>query len=243
KPDQFFNPHNNSPVFLPQFIFLHQRFRFLYSYSSKLRDIIDGRGNGAYQEILESLGAFWDESDKPENRNFSGIHRPHLMERQLWRLKDLRDGGGFGFWVELYFLVVQQLLSITRAPDVHRALIVGTFKAFTPKWREHKHSNGTQRVLLNLVCDLAIPDRGITSNIVFPRYITDELLALLENMMKGQTGAHIDEAIDEAMKELEDAIKKQATDPEWWTEIRLFRVKAVKVISRLRHQAPSPAPS
>ena len=223
QPILFFGSTDQDPIFLPLFIFLHQRLRLLCSYSSKLRDIIDGRGNGAYEEIFESLETLWGESDK---RYGSGIHRRRLMERQLWRLQDLRDGGGFGFWVEFLFLVVQQLLNIPLSSDAHSPLILGMFRAVTSNWRQHKHSIGTQRVILNLVCDMAIRSRGHLSDFSssFPTYITDELLVLLEKMVEGQSGSHI----DDAMKELEDA------GPVWSAEVRLFRAKAIKVISSLR---------
>jgi len=236
QPIQFFNPTEH-PQFLSQFIFLHQRLRLLCSYSSGLRGIIDGRGDGTYQEILESLGTLWDESDKPANEKWSSVRRRHLMERQLWRLQDLRDGGGFGFWVELFVLATDQLLTVPLSPDAHSALIVGMFRVVTSNWRQHNHSIGTQRVILNLVCDMAICDRGLLSNDIKPRYITDEVLVLFENMMEGQSGSHI----DDAMKELEDATKKQDLDPEWFTdgEGHLFRAEAVKVLSRSRAPAPS----
>jgi hypothetical protein len=104
EPIQFFGLTESVPTFLPQFIYLHQRLRLLCSYSSKLRDIVNGQDNNAYQEILESLGTLWGESDKSK---WSVVRRRHLMERQLWRLQDLRDGSGFGYWVELCILVVQ----------------------------------------------------------------------------------------------------------------------------------------
>jgi len=158
------------------------------------------------------------------------------MERQLWRLQDLRDGGGFGYWVELFFLVTGQLLTIKLSPDTKTSLIVGMFRAITSNWRQHKNSFGTQRVILNLVCDMAIPYRGLTSNTIFPRYITDELLGLLENMVEGaggQSGSHI----DDAMKELEgvhDILREPG-----WTEIRLFKAEAARVISRSRVPVPT----
>ncbi|KAI9435198.1 hypothetical protein H4582DRAFT_708878 [Lactarius indigo] len=95
QPTLFFNP--TAKIFSPQFIFLHQRLRFLCSYSSKLRSIIDGRGNVTYQEVLESLGSLWNGLDDPKYK-WSGLRRRHIMERQLWRLQDFRDGGGFGCW-------------------------------------------------------------------------------------------------------------------------------------------------
>jgi hypothetical protein len=226
QPTQFFNPTPDiKMVFLPQFIFLRQRLRLLCSYSSKLRDIINGQGDGAYQEMLESLGALWTESD---NQKFSAVQQRHLMERQLWRLQDLRDSGGFGFGVELSFLVIDQLLKIPLSPDAHSSLIIGMFKTITSNWRQHKHSIGTQRVILNLVCDMATPNRGLLSDLELPMFITDELLVLLENIVEGQSGSHI----DEVMKEMDDAIKEQ--DAVESTQTRLFREEVVKVISRSR---------
>ena len=231
EPFRFFDP-TNFPAFLTQFIFLHQRLRYLSSYSSKLREIINGKVDidGDYQNTLESLKTLWAESD---NGKPSGVRRRHLMERQLWRLQDFRDGGGFGFWVEVFFLVTRQLLTIPLSSDAHSALIVGTFRVITSKWRQHKHSIGTQRVVLNHVCDMAILDRGLMSEHVFPKYITDELLVLLGNMVEGQSGSHI----DDALKELEDATKDQDTVPVWFAPVRLFRAEAVKVISRSRPPA------
>ncbi len=53
------------------------------------------------------------------------------MERQLWRLQDLRDGGGFGFSVELFFNVLADLLSMASSWDTHSALYIGTFRSIT----------------------------------------------------------------------------------------------------------------
>ena len=225
---QFFGPTDHYSIFLPQLIFLHQRLRLLGSYSSKLRDIVNGQGNGAYQEILRSLGTLWESS----RHIWTGIHRGHLMERQLWRLQDLRDGGGFGYWVELCFLAAQRILLIPLSPDAHSSLLLGMFRAVASNWRQHKHSIGTQRVILNIVCDIAIWGRGPVSNNIFPRYITDELLVLVENIVEGQSGSHI----DEAMKELEDVINGQPANS-WGADICRFRTEAVKVISR--SNAPS----
>jgi hypothetical protein len=233
QPVQFFGATDKRPTFLPQFIFLHQRLQLLCSYSSQLRDIIDGQCDDTYQEILDSLGTLWDESDK---HSWSGVHRRHLMERQLWRLQDLRDGGGFGFWVELMFLVVEQLGFMPLSPDALSSLILGMFRAVTSNMRQHQHSIGTQRVILNLVCDLAIHERGPLSYCDIPTFITDELLVFLEKMLEGQSGSHI----DDAMKELEDAEEQEAvTGPTQWPHNRLFRAKAVKVVSRLRASAIS----
>ncbi|KAH9036524.1 hypothetical protein EDB85DRAFT_1940506 [Lactarius pseudohatsudake] len=159
------------------------------------------------------------------------------MERQLYRLQDFRDSGGFGYWVEFLFLVTEQHLYIALPPEAHSAIIVGTLRIITSNWRKYKHSIGTQRVILNLVCDLAILGHGLLSDTAFPRYLTDELLILLGNMVEGQSGAHI----DESMKKMEDATRTQegVPGPRWWLKIHAFRAEAMKVISRSRVPAPS----
>ncbi|KAH9052785.1 hypothetical protein EDB87DRAFT_1655489 [Lactarius vividus] len=212
KPKGFFNPTEDRPTFLPQFIFLHQRLRFLCSYSSPLRDVINGRGNDAYKDMLESLGIVWSELDNPD-RNWTGVRRRHLMERQLYRLQDFRDA--------------------------HSAIIVGTFRTISSEWRRYKHSIGTQQVILNLVCDLAILDHGLLSDTAFPRYLTDELLIFLANMVEGQSGSHI----DDAMRKMEDATKTQegVPGPRWWLKIHAFRAAAMKVISESRSRVPVPS--
>jgi len=77
--------------------------------------------------MLESLTTLWAQDDNPERR-WTIVRRRHLMERQLWRLKDLRDGCGFGYRVELFFLVLEQLLRVPTSPDPDFALFLGTFR-------------------------------------------------------------------------------------------------------------------
>jgi hypothetical protein len=123
----------------------------------------------------------------------------HLMERQLWRLEDLGCGGAFGFTLELYFLSLRQILStFTSSPrEIDISFYIGAFKAITSDWEQVKGSCGTLQILLNLVCDIAIRDRGVFSNYTYPGYITKELLGLLGNMIKGQPNPCIDAAWDE----------------------------------------------
>jgi hypothetical protein len=194
QPIQFFSiSTGEAQLFVPQILFLNQRLRLLCSYAPKLRDISNGRGDGVYKETLESLRILWNIDD----RSRSVVSRPHLMERQLWRLLDLRDAGGFGFLVELFLLVLAQLLSMASSRDTHSALYIETFKAITSSWRQHKYCIGTQRVILNLICDIAIPNRGVISNRRYPEYITNELLVLLGNIVEGQSSSHIDDAMKE----------------------------------------------
>ena len=238
EPIQFFGSTDAITIFLPQFIFLHQRLRLLCSYSSKLRDIVNGQCNGAYQEVLESIGTLWSESDKSTWSIRSSISQRRLMERQLWRLQDLRDGGGFGYLIELCLIAAETLLAIPLSSDAQSSLLLGMFRAAASNWRQHKNSIGTQRVILNLICDIAIQDRGTFHDHDFPRYITDELLVLVKNILEGQSGSHI----DEAMKELEDAIDEEDED-DLGTDISIFRAEAVKIISRSRAPVPTSSSS
>jgi hypothetical protein len=194
QPVEFFSIlAGDAQEFVPQIIFLSQRLRLLCSYAPKLREIIKGAGDGTYQETIESLRFLWNY----DHRLRSVVSQRYLMERQLWRLLDLRDAGGFGFLVELFFLVLAQLLSMAFSEDTHSALYIGTFRAITSGWRQHKDCIGTQRVLLNLICDIAIPNRGVIANRRYPEYITNELLVLLGNMVEGQSGSHIDDTMVE----------------------------------------------
>ena len=106
------------------------------------------------------------------------------LQRQLWRLQDLRDGGGLGFIVELFFRAVKQLLSTSLSQASQSALFIGTFRAITSDWRLYMHSRGTQAILL----DAATSEDGIFSDFNYPAYITKEFFLLLENMLDEQTG-------------------------------------------------------
>jgi hypothetical protein len=55
----------------------------------------------------------------------------NLLQRQLWRLQDLRDGGGLGFTVELFLVALHQLLSASPPQDSHSALYITTFRVIT----------------------------------------------------------------------------------------------------------------
>jgi hypothetical protein len=63
------------------------------------------------------------------------------MKRQLWRLQDLRDGGGLGYMIELFFLSLRQLLSIPSSHESNSAFYTGTFKTITSHWEESKAYN------------------------------------------------------------------------------------------------------
>ena len=139
-----------------------------------------------------------------------------LLRRQLWRLQDFRDGGGFGFAVELFLLSVKQLLSTFPLYESYSELYTITLKVITSDWRKYKHSLGTQKLLLDAVAS----PQGFLRGFKYPEYIADELWELLGNMLEGQTGPHISSAVQEL------------TDDQM--EGHEYRPKAEAVISRLR---------
>ena len=185
-------PVIGSTPITPQFVFPGQQLQGLFALGRGLRHIVEGRNFEKHKETLESL------------RSISKIPIPlrrlnHLMKRQLWRLQDLRDGGGFGFTIEIFFLALRQLLTISSSSELEQVLYIGTFKLITSGWEKSIGSSGTQRILLNLICDLVIPRRGVFSDFFYPAYIVDELLDLVEKMVDGKGGSrtHIDDAVQE----------------------------------------------
>jgi hypothetical protein len=141
-----------------------------------------------------------------------------LSQRELLsRLQDLRDGGGLGFTVELFLLALRQLLSIYPSQRSHSAMYIRTFLAIASDWSKYKHSLGTQRILLATLTS----DHGIVHQFNYPTYITDELWMLLDNILEGQTGTHIDNAVE------------QLTDHRC-LDGHKYGAKALAIISRLR---------
>ncbi|KAH9170099.1 hypothetical protein EDB89DRAFT_1980559 [Lactarius sanguifluus] len=123
------------------------------------------------------------------------------MERQLWRLQDLRDGGGLGFTVELFFLSLRQLLSMSSSHESNSVFYIGTFKLIASHWMEGRKSLGTQCILLHVICDLVIRDRGIFSGFPYPESITNTLLDMVGKMLQGYAGP--DEHIRDAVREIQ----------------------------------------
>jgi hypothetical protein len=168
--------------------------------------------------IMERQNTEWDEDalkNLPSLREFpiSSIGLKHLMERQLWRLRDLRDGGGLGFTIELFFLALRQLLATSssldtsRLPELTKKFYARTFKVIESNGAEGKNSPGTQRILLDILCDLVIKGRGIFSDFTYPQSIVEMLLDLLRRVVKGKNGPHI----DKVFKELRDK-ERNCTD-------------------------------
>ena len=210
----------------PHLVLSRQRLQSLCSVGAKLLDIMEGRISEPFSVAIERLKAL----ERYTRPKLAG----HLMERQLWRLHDLRHGSGLGFTVEVFFLALRQLLSISSSTkEPYIALFIGTFRAITSDWEKYKYSFGTQQALLNLVCDLAAQNRGIFSGYAYPPYITDELLVLLGNMLEGEKGSHIDKAV----RELRAA--------RLWLhgERQKFLDKVLEVISRSRPKPPAETPA
>lgn len=140
----------------------------------------------------------------------------NLLRRQLWRLQDLRDGGGLGFTVELFLCSVKQLLSTYPSHESYSQLYAITLKAITSNWRKYKHSLGTQKILLDAIAS----HQGFLHGFNYPEYIADELWELLGDMLEGQTGPHISSAVQQLIDNQMEGYR--------------YGRKADAVISRLR---------
>ncbi|KAH9016784.1 hypothetical protein EDB85DRAFT_2204766 [Lactarius pseudohatsudake] len=162
----------------------------------QLREVLDGQVAEGYEEVLESLEYI--------DRVPVSLRRPNgLMKQQLWHLQDVRDGGGLGFTVELFFLSLRELLSRTSLDESDGVFYTGTFKTITSRWEESKESLGTHGVLLNIICDLIIRGRGTLSDFSCPGSIATMLFdVVVGKMLQGYTGP--DEHIRDAVREIED---------------------------------------
>ena len=193
--DTFNISPTGSALVTPQLIFPGQQVRALSRLGSELREVLDGQVADGHQEALESL--------KTVDQVPLSLRQPNgLMRRQVWRLQDLRDGNGLAFTIELFLLSLRRLLTIPSLPESNSALYIGTFKIITSRWEESKASIGTQCILLNIVCDLIIKDRGVFSNFLYPEAITIMLVDMVSKMLQGYTGP--DEHIRDAVREIEN---------------------------------------
>ena len=154
-----------------QFIFPGQTLKSLCSLGSTFRSTLEGMWDpDAHQQLLENVKEFLQDTTWKEN----------LVQRQLWRLQDLRDGGGLGFSVELFFLALKQLLSATSSNESNSLLYIGAFQAITSDWDKYKTASGTQSLLLDMIS----PDHGIIFKYSYPTYITDEFFGLLRKFFE-----------------------------------------------------------
>ena len=111
----------------PQLIFPGQQLQSIYILGQRLRDITERENIEWGEESLKSL-KYLREVPIP----LRGLN--YLMERQVWRLVDLRDGGSLGFTIELFFLALRQLSSASPSPpdkssssELKKAFYTGTF--------------------------------------------------------------------------------------------------------------------
>ena len=166
-----------------QFICPKQTLKSMCSPAVILRNILEGRGDAdTYKELLENL----------KNFPFWSGEKGNEIQRQLWRMQDLRDGGGLGFTVELFFLSLDQPLSTSSWKESHSALYMGAFRTITSDWSKCKHSLGTQNLLLYIVWS-----RFKQFGDYYPACIVDEFLELLGNCFEGQTRSRIDEVVEQ----------------------------------------------
>ena len=176
-----------------------------------LQNILEGQDSepGKFQELLNDLRSFQLQKAR--------IYTGNLVQLQLWRFQDLCFAGGLGFTVEIFFISLKELLSTSPSKDSQSTLYTSTFRAITSDWREYRDSSGTQNILLHLISSR----RGLMSRFNYPTYITDELLAFVGNMFRGQTGPHIDKAMDALRKE---------RDPEIYDGPPGFSTRALNVL-------------
>ena len=165
-----------------QFIRPGQILKSMCTIVPTLRDILEGQIDAsAYKSLQENLMEF-----RSRTSNWQGDE----LQRQLWRLQDLRHGRGFGFTVELFFLGLKRLLSKPEESESQYELYMATFRAITRDWKKQKTSIGTQKLLL----DIAL-SRSVDFQSFYPPSVTDEFLKLLGNILEGRMGPHIDDVV------------------------------------------------
>ena len=163
-----------------QFIRPRQTLKSMCSPAMTLRNILDGKRDAdAYKELVKNLKIF----------PFSAFtYSGDETQRQLWRMQDLRDVGGLGCTIELFFLALDQLLSTSSSKESRSALYMGAFRTITSDWRKHRHSLGTQNLFLYIAWSRHDGFGG-----KYPACIIDAFLELLCNCFEGQTLSRIDE--------------------------------------------------
>ncbi|KAI0263524.1 hypothetical protein BC834DRAFT_1042733 [Gloeopeniophorella convolvens] len=124
----------------------------------------------------------------------------HLVELQLWRIYDLREGG-LGTALEAFFTQVTSFSTYSMrnllSAELHQTIYVNTFRALISGWGPRDKSIGTQHVLLNLIYELFGVRNGFVSLGSCPEYLFDELLAFADQYFRGERGLHIDAAAEE----------------------------------------------
>jgi hypothetical protein len=212
----------NNPAL--QFILVEPCILGLFSIYPRLKDILEGQDPEGFGELIADLRAFpW----------LGVLWVKHAMQRQFWRCHDLRDGGGLGFTVEIFLLAFKQLSSTSPSNESQSPLYVSTFQAITSDWTAYRQSVWTIRILLDVIASRG----GLMARFNYPSYITDitdELLALVANMLRGQTGL-VGPQIDYAEAELREF------NLDFYDGPQDFPARALEVITQSRQSAaPSP---
>jgi hypothetical protein len=169
-------------------VFPRRQLQGLCFIGPRLRDIMQGKNVEEHQETLDNLKMLAKAGD--------WSNREHIMDTQLARLQDLRDGGGFGLAVERFFITLEKVLPTSPLDPSQYGLYLDIFKRTTSDWEKCRHSLGTQKVILNVVRNLImrLPEIDIVldSDFACPSPFTDALLALLRKIFEGKAGPHID---------------------------------------------------
>ncbi|KAI9457062.1 hypothetical protein F5148DRAFT_1287769 [Russula earlei] len=215
--DLFRDPHKS--LLIP----VQQVFKRVCCFVSSFRAILEEKHSRETTNfVLEALN---DVGELIEKSRFT-----NLLQRYLWRLQDLYDGGGLGFTVELFFLALKPLLSSSSSQESQSTIYIGTFRTITSDWAKYKHSIGTQKILLDAITSR----RGILREFRYPLYITEEFLDLLGNVLHEQKGTHIDAAVEELNNNIpwHDPIDSYYPDAFW--------KRVLDVVSRSRTAVPAP---
>ena len=197
----------------------------LFRDPAKLRFISCRQPLNNYFEYLKRVDGYRDNSPNSEDELKQVIENvfwpKHLLQRMLWSLDDLRNGG-LGFAVELFLLSLRQLLSTYQSQESYSALYIGTFRAITSDRRNYKYSLGTQKILLDVIAS----DQGFLRTFNYPDYITGEVWELLGDIFEGPTSFFYKRHIGSAMQRLTDLQREEGGQ-------YASGAKASAVISRL----------
>ncbi|KAI0259253.1 hypothetical protein BC834DRAFT_1035986 [Gloeopeniophorella convolvens] len=116
------------------------------SFAPSFHQALGDEGNGVASDFQQSATSL---------RDLIGQIGPvmsnkHLVEQQLWRIYDLRDGG-LGYIVNMFFAQVANFSTYgirnTMSAELHQTIYVNTFKAIKSGWEKYTKSLGTQHVL------------------------------------------------------------------------------------------------
>jgi hypothetical protein len=165
------------------------------------------RGCRCVQRAAEEPGNF---------RLWEQLERGDEMQRQLWRLQDLRDGGGLALQSSFSSLPLISCYPHHHQRNPTLRYTWATFRAITSDWSKHKHSLGTQNLLLYIAY---VTCREFGHH--YPAYIVDEFLELLGNSFRRTARSRIDEVVQQKLTHALQGSEK-------------FRDRLLKVITDVR---------